>query len=95
MKSILLPFSHLAAAYDLGCNFFDNAEVYAAGKAEGGSCAQLIILETMGRCLKKLGAPRSDLVISTKIYWGGKGVNQRGLSRKHIVDLLRTKVWLG
>jgi aryl-alcohol dehydrogenase-like predicted oxidoreductase len=64
------------AAYDCGCNFFDNAEVYASGKAE----------ETMGRAIQKLDVPRSNLVITTKIFWGGEGVNQRGLSRKHIVE---------
>jgi len=66
----------MKTAYDLGCNFFDNAEVYAAGKAE----------EVMGRCIKRLNVPRSEIVVSTKIYWGGSGVNQRGLSRKHIIE---------
>jgi len=69
-------FQTMKTAFDLGCNFFDNAEVYASGKAE----------ETMGRCLLRLNVPRSEIVVSTKIYWGGKGVNQRGLSRKHIVE---------
>jgi len=31
-------------------------------------------------------------VISTKIFWGGKGVNQRGLSRKHIVEGLNASL---
>lgn len=69
-------FACMKAAYDAGCNFFDNAEVYAAGKAE----------ETMGRCIERLAVDRSELVISTKIYWGGSGVNQRGLSRKHVIE---------
>jgi len=69
-------FESLKAAYDMGCNFFDNAEVYAGGKAE----------EVMGRCLKRLNVDRSELIVSTKIFWGGKGVNQRGLSRKHIIE---------
>jgi len=69
-------FACMKAAYDAGCNFFDNAEAYGDGKAE----------IVMGKCIKKLGLPRSELVISTKIYWGGKGVNQRGLSRKHIIE---------
>jgi len=69
-------FASMKAAYDMGCNFFDNAEVYASGKAE----------EVMGRCLKRLNVDRSQLIISTKIFWGGKGVNQRGLSRKHIIE---------
>ncbi len=63
-------------AYDNGVNFFDNAEVYAQGKSE------LI----MGKVLKKAGWRRSDLIISTKIFWGGEGVNETGLSRKHIFE---------
>lgn len=63
-------------AYDAGVNFFDNAEAYAKGQSE-------II---MGKALKKLGWKRSDLVLSTKIFWGGEGPNDRGLSRKHILE---------
>ena len=63
-------------AYDAGVNFFDNAEAYAGGESE-------II---MGKALKKLGWNRSDLVLSTKIFWGGKGPNDTGLSRKHILE---------
>ncbi len=66
----------MEAAREAGCNFFDNAEVYAAGESE-------II---MGKVLKETGWKRSDLVLSTKIFWGGKGPNDRGLSRKHIVE---------
>ena len=40
----------------------------------------------MGRVIQRLNVPRSNLVISTKIFWGGEGVNQRGLSRKHIIE---------
>jgi len=40
----------------------------------------------MGRCIKRLNVPRSELVISTKLFWGGKTVNQHGLSRKHIIE---------
>jgi len=72
----------MKAAFALGCNFFDNAEAYGNGKAE----------ETMGYCIKELNVPRSDLVISTKIFWGGKGVNQRGLSRKHIIEGLNASL---
>lgn len=64
------------AAYEAGVNFFDNAEVYAQGQAE----------TMMGKVIKKAGWKRSDLVISTKIFWGGRGPNDRGLSRKHIVE---------
>jgi voltage-dependent potassium channel beta subunit len=63
-------------AYDSGINFFDSAEVYAAGGSE----------QLLGTALKKLSIPRSKVVISTKIYWGGPGVNERGLSRKHIIE---------
>jgi len=40
----------------------------------------------MGNIIKKLGWKRSDLVLSTKIYWGGSGPNDKGLSRKHIIE---------
>jgi len=66
----------MAAAYDAGVNFFDNAEVYAAGRSE----------EIMGEVLRRAGWKRSDLVISTKIFWGGPGPNDRGLSRKHVME---------
>ena len=66
----------MSAAYDAGVNFFDNAEAYAGGQAE------LI----MGKALKELGWPRKDYLISTKIFWGGDGPNDRGLSYKHIVE---------
>ncbi len=66
----------MKAAYDAGVNFFDNAEAYARGQAE----------IMMGAIIKKFGWRRSDLVVSTKIFWGGQGVNDRGLSRKHIIE---------
>jgi voltage-dependent potassium channel beta subunit len=66
----------MAAAYDAGVNFFDNAEAYAAGEAE-------II---MGKALKELGWARKDYLISTKIFWGGDGPNDHGLSYKHIIE---------
>jgi voltage-dependent potassium channel beta subunit len=69
-------------AYAAGVNFFDNAEAYAGGKAES----------MMGEVIKKAGWKRSDLVISTKIFWGGRGPNDRGLSRKHIVEGLRASL---
>jgi voltage-dependent potassium channel beta subunit len=64
------------AAWDAGVNFFDNAEVYATGVAE----------EIMGAVLAKSGWQRSDYLVSTKIFWGGEGPNDRGLSRKHILE---------
>jgi voltage-dependent potassium channel beta subunit len=64
------------AAKDAGVNFFDNAEAYAGGMAE----------TVMGNVIKKAGWKRSDLIISTKLFWGGKGPNDNGLSRKHILE---------
>jgi voltage-dependent potassium channel beta subunit len=66
----------MAAAYDAGVNFFDNAEAYASGQAE-------II---MGEALKDLGWARKDYLVSTKIFWGGEGPNDQGLSYKHIIE---------
>jgi len=68
--------SCMAAAYEHGVNFFDNAEAYADGNAE----------IVMGNAIKKLGWRREDIVVSTKIFWGGKGPNQTGLSHKHIIE---------
>jgi voltage-dependent potassium channel beta subunit len=66
----------MTAAYENGVNFFDNAEAYASGRAES----------IMGDVIRRAGWRRSDLVVSTKIFWGGRGPNDRGLSRKHIVE---------
>lgn len=66
----------MQTALDGGINFFDNAEAYARGESE----------TIMGRVIRKAGWNRSDLVLSTKIYWGGEGPNQRGLSRKHLIE---------
>jgi len=40
----------------------------------------------MGNVIKRAGWKRSDIVVSTKVFWGGKGVNDKGLSRKHIIE---------
>ncbi|HEU5013867.1 MAG TPA: aldo/keto reductase [Roseiflexaceae bacterium] len=66
----------MAAAYDAGVNFFDNAEGYAGGNAE----------TVMGNAIKQLGWRREDLVVSTKIFWGGEGPNDTGLSHKHVIE---------
>ncbi|KIJ94372.1 hypothetical protein K443DRAFT_642100 [Laccaria amethystina LaAM-08-1] len=67
----------IKTAFDAGINMFDTAEAYAAGKSE---------LE-MGRVIRELGLRRTDLVITTKIFWGPrKGPNDSGLSRKHIIE---------
>ncbi len=72
----------MTAAYDAGVNFFDTAEVYAAGLAE----------TMMGNVIRRAGWKRSDLVIATKMFWGGKGPNDRGLSRKHILEGTRASL---
>jgi voltage-dependent potassium channel beta subunit len=62
-------------AYDLGVNFFDTANVYARGEAE----------KVMGEVLKNY--PRESYVLATKAFWPmGDGPNDRGLSRKHIME---------
>jgi voltage-dependent potassium channel beta subunit len=66
----------MAAAFDSGINFFDNAEAYANGEAE----------RIMGEALKELGWQRKDYLVSTKIFWGGDGPNDHGLSYKHIME---------
>lgn len=71
-----LAYQLMIKAWESGVNFFDNAEVYANGASE-------II---MGKALKRAGWKRSDYVISTKIFWGGNGPNDNGLSRKHIIE---------
>ncbi len=67
----------MKAAFDSGVNFFDNANAYAGGNAE----------IVMGNGIRKLGLKRSDLVLSSKLFWPtGEGPNDRGLSRKHIME---------
>ncbi|KEP55408.1 voltage-gated potassium channel beta-2 subunit [Rhizoctonia solani 123E] len=68
----------IKAAFDAGINFFDSAESYGNGASE---------IE-MGRAIKELGLRRSSLIISTKLFngVGRKGPNDRGLSRKHLVE---------
>ncbi|MCE3011381.1 MAG: aldo/keto reductase [Proteobacteria bacterium] len=71
----------MAVAYDYGCNFFDNAEVYAGGKSE------LI----MGEALKKLKWPRMKYIVSTKFFWGiTEGPNERNtLNRKYLLTAIK------
>jgi voltage-dependent potassium channel beta subunit len=66
----------MAAAYDAGVNFFDNAEVYAKGNAES----------IMGEALKRLGWRRSSFILSTKFFWGlHDGPNEKNtLNRKYL-----------
>ncbi|HEY2817227.1 MAG TPA: aldo/keto reductase [Casimicrobiaceae bacterium] len=66
----------MAAAFDAGVNFFDNAEVYAKGNAES----------IMGEALKRLGWGRSSYIISTKFFWGlNDNPNEKNtLNRKYL-----------
>ena len=67
--------SIIDTALDLGINFLDLADIYSHGKAE----------EIVGRAV--MGRRRSDLVLSSKVFWAmSDNVNDRGLSRKHIVE---------
>lgn len=72
----------LHAARQAGVNLFDNAETYGNPQGE----AETI----MGEAIRQLAAEhpklwaRSEILVTTKIFWGGSGVNQMGLSRKHI-----------
>jgi len=73
----------MAAAYDAGINFFDNAEAYAGGRSE----------EVMGQALKRLGWPRLNYIVSTKFFWGldrdGEGINRRDtLNRKYLMQAI-------
>ncbi|MEZ5047320.1 MAG: aldo/keto reductase [Chitinophagaceae bacterium] len=70
----------MSMAYDAGVNFFDNAEVYALGESEN----------MMGRVLKKKKWDRTSYCVSSKVFFGWRGEqnkpNQKGLSRKHVIE---------
>ena len=70
----------MGLAYDNGVNFFDNAEGYALGESE----------KMMGRVLKAKGWDRTSYIVSSKVFFGWRGndnkPNQTGLSRKHITE---------
>jgi voltage-dependent potassium channel beta subunit len=73
----------LAAAFDAGVNFFDNAEVYASGKSE----------TIMGQAFAQLKWPRLEYIVSTKFYWGlsreGNTVNRMDtLNRKYLMQAI-------
>lgn len=66
----------LKRALELGINFFDTADMYSIGKSE----------EIVGRALKEF-ARRDEVVLATKVFFPmGSGPNEKGLSRKHILD---------
>lgn len=69
----------VAAAWDHGINFFDNAEGYANGAAEA----------VMGDVIADLRLPRDGYCVSSKVFFGSAAdprPTQRGLSRKHVTD---------
>ena len=70
----------MAAAFDAGVNFFDNAEVYAKGRSE----------TIMGEVLKKSGWRRSSYIVSTKFFWGlHDGPNEKNtLNRKYLMQAI-------
>jgi voltage-dependent potassium channel beta subunit len=73
----------LAAAYDAGINFFDNAEIYAKGQSE----------VVMGEAFKALNWPRLNYVVSTKFFWGldrdGTAINRKDtLNRKYLMQAI-------
>lgn len=73
----------MAAAFDAGVNFFDNAEVYAGGQSE----------VVMGEALRSLKWPRLNYIVSTKFFWGldrqGEAVNRKDtLNRKYLMQAI-------
>jgi aryl-alcohol dehydrogenase (NADP+) len=70
-------FAIVRKALDLGINFFDTADIYSLGESE----------QILGRALRTFGVKRDDVVVATKVFQPmGPGPNQRGLSRKHILQ---------
>jgi aryl-alcohol dehydrogenase (NADP+) len=66
-------------ALEAGINFFDTADMYSLGASE----------EVLGRALRDFGPTRDKLVIATKVFYPvGDELNQRGLSRKHIMHAI-------
>ena len=72
----------MSAAHDSGVNFFDNAEAYAHGNAE----------VVMGNAIKLLAWRRESIVVSSKVFWGGDGPNDKGLSRKRVYEACRNSL---
>ncbi|RDZ29485.1 potassium channel beta subunit family protein [Lysobacter silvisoli] len=69
----------IAAAWDHGVNFFDNAEGYANGEAE----------RVMGDVIADLRLPRDGYCVSSKVMFGAAAdplPTQKGLSRKHVTE---------
>ncbi|MGB0175805.1 MAG: potassium channel beta subunit family protein [Owenweeksia sp.] len=71
----------MKTAYEAGVNFFDNAEVYAEGRSE----------EVMGKILKDFGWSRDSYILSSKAFFGIRGLKeskptQQGNTRKHLTE---------
>jgi aryl-alcohol dehydrogenase-like predicted oxidoreductase len=75
--------AQIKAAFDAGVNFIDTANVYSEGESES----------LTGQALAKLGLPREDLVIATKVRVRmGPGPNRVGLTRVHILNELHASL---
>ena len=87
-----VAYEEMKLAYEHGVNFFDNSESYGETTAgwERGGVSEEIMGEAVKIGIEKGEWARMDLVISTKLMWGGRGtvdtVNSVGLSRKHLVE---------
>src|SRR5512140_691282 len=70
----------MAAAYEAGVNYFDNAEGYAHGQSEA----------VMGKVFKKMAWRRGSYLVSTKFYWGlHDGPNEKNtLNRKRLLEAI-------
>src|SRR5690606_18750905 len=67
----------MGKAYELGINFFDNADAYNRGQGE----------RVMGVALRDLEIPRKSYVLSSKVYWPqSDAITDRGLNRKHVLE---------
>lgn len=70
----------MAAAWDAGCNFFDNAEAYAGGESE----------RLMGEAFRQNDWKRHEFVVSSKYYWGIHDTpnTKFTLNRKYLLDAI-------
>uniref|UniRef100_A0A1B6BY05 NADP-dependent oxidoreductase domain-containing protein n=1 Tax=Clastoptera arizonana TaxID=38151 RepID=A0A1B6BY05_9HEMI len=71
----------IQAAYESGINVFDLSEAHCGLRAE----------VELGHILQKKGWKRSSFIVTTKIYWNSKS-DERGLSRKHIIESIRASL---
>ena len=81
-ESYIMTRDSIKKCYDNGINFFDTAEIYGFGEAE----------TQMGKAFKELDLKRENLVVSTKIFKIGDGVNDNFMSRKHIIEGIRNSL---